>query len=272
MADLTITAGDVAPVKTIMQFTGPAAETIAAGQYVRFDASTGKMTKGNATSAGEAADGGIALDGGIAGQALTAVHYGIVDVGDALAALDYGAEVFLSDTDGVLADAAGSTAKRIGVVVPGWGNTTADKLLFVDLRHAATIGAGSLVGTQVSNVAADNVIGGVPVVHIVGVAGGAAGNEDVTLTHKTRVIDVWAIHTAGAGEASDTIQVFNGANAITDAMAWSGADKALVRAASIDDAYHVIAAGGTLRVTTTDNDTGGDVGAGIVYVLGLRSA
>ena len=75
-----------------------------------------------------------------------------------------------------------------------------------------------------------------------------------------------------AGEASDTIQVLNGSNAITDAMSWAGADKAVIRAASIDDAYHKIAAGGTLRVTTTDNDSGGDVGAGVVYVLGVRVA
>jgi len=82
-----------------------------------------------------------------------------------------------------------------------------------------------------------------------------------------RVIDVWAVHTGGAGEASDTIQVLNGTNAITDAMDWSGADNAIVRAGEINDANHEIAAAGTLRVTTTDDDAGDDVGAGKVYVL-----
>lgn len=270
MADLTITAGDVAPVKSFVQFTGPAAETIAAGQYVRFDASTGKLTKGNASSSAEAADGGIAINGGAAGTTLTAIHYGIVDVGDALDALDYGATVFLSDTDGVLGDSAGTVSKEVGKVVPGWGHTTADKLLFVDLRHEASV--SGLDGASAANVAADNVIGGIPVLHVVAVAGGAAANEDVTLTHKTRVVDVFAVHTGGNGEASDTIQVKNGTNAITDAMSWAGNDQTIVRAASINDAYHEIAAGGTLRVTTTDNDTGGDVGAGIVYVLGMRVA
>ncbi len=134
------------------------------------------------------------------------------------------------------------------------------------------LAAGSLVGTVVANVADANQIGGIPVLHRINIAGGAAGNTDVVLTHKTRVIDVWAVHTGGAGETADTIRVFNGAAAITDAMSWAGADKAVVRAGEIDDASHEIAAGGTLRVTTTDADTGGDVGAGIVYVLGIRVA
>jgi hypothetical protein len=111
----------------------------------------------------------------------------------------------------------------------------------------------------------------IPILFAIPIAGGAAGNTDLQVKEKVRVIDAWAVHTGGAGEASDTLQVFNGSNAITDAMDWSGADKAVVRAGEIDDAYHTIAEGGTLRVTTTDFDVGGDVGAGVVYVLGVRS-
>lgn len=132
--------------------------------------------------------------------------------------------------------------------------------------------AGSVAGTLVANVADKNVVGGIPVLHRINIAGGAAGNTDVVLTHKTRIVDVWAIHTSGAGEAGDTIQLFNGATAISDAMSWAGADKALVRAGSIDDASHEVSAGGTLRVTTTDSDAKDNVGAGIVYVLGIRVA
>lgn len=131
--------------------------------------------------------------------------------------------------------------------------------------------AGTLEGTTLANVADANVIGGIPVLHRIAVAGGAAGNTDVLLTHKTRVLDVWAVHTA-AGEADDTIQVFSAADAITDPMDWSGADTGIVRAGQINDANQEIAAGGTLRVTTTDNDAGDDVGAGVVYVLGIRVA
>jgi hypothetical protein len=100
--------------------------------------------------------------------------------------------------------------------------------------------------------------------------GGAAASDDYTVEEKIRVIDVWAVHIGGAGEASDTLQVLNGSNAITDAMDWSGADKAIVRAGEIDDAYHEIAKGGTLRITTVDSDAGDDVGAGVVYVLAVK--
>lgn len=110
----------------------------------------------------------------------------------------------------------------------------------------------------------------VPVLFVIPIAGGVAAALNVTVREKTRIIDAWAVHTA-AGEASDTITVGNGANAITDAMSWAGADKVVVRAGQIDDAYHAIAAGGSLRVTTVDADAGSDVGAGIVYVLGVRA-
>jgi hypothetical protein len=135
-----------------------------------------------------------------------------------------------------------------------------------------TLQAAVLNGAEAATVANANVIGGIPLLYRINVAGGAAANTDVTVTHKIRILDVWAVHTGGAGETSDTIQVKNGTSAITDAMSWAGADKAVVRAAEIDDAAHEIAAGGTLRVTTTDNDAGNDVGAGVVYVLAIRVA
>lgn len=131
MTNLSITADDVAPVKVIEQMTCPAGEAITAGQYVRLDTTTGKFTKGNGSSAGEARLGGIALNSAAAGETVTAVLYGIVDLGDALAALTYDDDVYLSDTDGTLADAAGTVGVYVGTVVPGFGVTTPDKLLRV---------------------------------------------------------------------------------------------------------------------------------------------
>lgn len=170
---------------------------------------------------------------------------------------------------------------RLGVVATGifFGYAleaqAAPGIVMVALAEASGISqvpANTLEGTVVANGADGNVIGTIPLIFRIPIVGGAAGNTDVISTHKVRVLDVWAVHTAGAGEANDTIQVLNGAGAISDAMAWSGADTVIVRAASINDANHEIAAGGTLRVTTTDDDAGNDVGAGIVYVLAERVA
>lgn len=129
MANLTITR--CRPVQVIRQFTGPLAEAVDEGQYVRLNTSNGMIEKGNATNAGESRDGGIAINSGVARQSITVVADGIVDVGNALDALAYDADVFLSDTDGTFADAAGTVSKIAGTVVPGWGHTTADKLLRV---------------------------------------------------------------------------------------------------------------------------------------------
>ena len=125
-----------------------------------------------------------------------------------------------------------------------------------------------IAGADLANVADANVIGGVPVVHRIDLAAGALADTDVVLTHKTRVIDAWLV-LRGAGVASTTLQVKNGANAITNAMAASGSDTDLVRAAAINDANYEIAAAGTLRVTSA---TGATQPAATVYVVGIRVA
>ena len=51
---------------------------------------------------------------------------------------------------------------------------------------------------------------------------------------------------------------------------YSGADKAVAKIADIDTAYATIAAGGILRVTSVDDDTGTDVKAGLYFVLAHR--
>lgn len=131
MANLTISA--IRPVQVIEQFTGPAAEAITAGNYVRFNVTTGKIEKGNGTNAAEARKGGLALNTAVAGETVTAVRKGLVDLGNALGDLTYDDDVFLSDTDATLADAAGTVSLIVGVTVPAWGATTADKLLRLDL-------------------------------------------------------------------------------------------------------------------------------------------
>lgn len=61
----------------------------------------------------------------------------------------------------------------------------------------AKIADAALTGAVVATVADSNVIGGLPVLFRIPIAGGAAGDTDVVVTNKVRVIDVWAVHTVG---------------------------------------------------------------------------
>ncbi len=133
MANLSITAADVQPVVIRKSYTGPAKEAIAAGEYCRFNVTDGQVESGNGSTAAEARPGGIALKTVAIGETVTFVADGILDVGAALAALTYDDIVYLSDTDALLADTAGTVSLVVGRVIPGWQNTTPDKLLEVQL-------------------------------------------------------------------------------------------------------------------------------------------
>jgi len=134
MALLTIAVADVRVVKRgdLHQHTAPAGEAIAAGQYIRFS-TAGKFELGNAGSAGEVGDGFIAEKSAAIGEAVTGLKGPcVLDVGDALSGIAYGVSVFLSDTDGTLADAAGTVSTVVGKVVSGWAGS-AKKLLRLSL-------------------------------------------------------------------------------------------------------------------------------------------
>ena len=137
MTDLVIAPADVAPVEVLEQASGYAAEDIDAGQYVRLNTTSGSVELGNGSSAAEARKGGIALNTVKAGQAVTFVRKGLLDLGAALAALTFDDDVFLSDTDGTLADAAGTVSLIVGTVQTAYGQggpgVSRAKLLRVDL-------------------------------------------------------------------------------------------------------------------------------------------
>lgn len=118
-------------VEVVQQFTGPAVEAIAVGQRCRFDATTGKIALGNGTNAAEAARGGIAVHAAAIGETVIIINQGLVDVGEALAALNFGALVYVSDTDGTFADTAGTVSVAAGMVIPVWGSPTADRVLWL---------------------------------------------------------------------------------------------------------------------------------------------
>lgn len=136
MADITVTPADVAPVRVYEQVTLPCAEAIDAGQFVRLDTTSGKLTLANASSAAEGRVIGVAINSGIAGEAITVVKRGLVDLGDALTSEDYDEELNLSNTDGALDDGAGvpTADYPVGRVYPVFAaGPTADKVLFVDI-------------------------------------------------------------------------------------------------------------------------------------------
>ena len=137
MANLTIDPKKVSPVYVVEQFTAPSGIAIANGVAVRVETTTGKLLKANAATAPNAAVKGISLSNATpAGMPTTVVRKGIVNVGDALDALAFGASVFLSDTDGLLADTAGTVSTKVGEVVAGFNadaGLSPDKLLRIDL-------------------------------------------------------------------------------------------------------------------------------------------
>jgi len=253
---------------------------------------TGLITVGIFDFSGDVLEGTLDNSGGSAGDINARVRKGTFRfanyASDRVLSTDVGKPCFILDdntvakTDGTATRSVAGTVKRADTnwvwVEIGTVNGTslaaeiaAREALALDLASSAgTTLAGVLVGTQVANVADANVIGGIEVVHRIAVADGATGNVDVTLTHKTLVTDVHVIKTAGAGGSSDTLQVLNAANAITDAMSINVADQAIVRAGTINDAYQTISAGGTLRCTRTKASAANV--ACIVIVRGLRVA
>lgn len=126
MADLVITAANVAPTGNTTIKHGIAAVAITAGQAVYLDAATNTYKLGDCDS-GTAADkdcDGIALNGAAAGQPL-AVGTGPVDLGAILTAGD---AYYLSDTAGGIKPSADL---GVGDDVVFLGHATSTSLLNV---------------------------------------------------------------------------------------------------------------------------------------------
>lgn len=138
----------------------------------------------------------------------------------------------------------------------------------------AKIALASLTGLVAKIVANDNLIGGLPLIHRLDIVDAASGNREITLTHKTRIIDVWCVKTGADGNATeDLITVGAGASAITDDMTIGlPNDTGITRAAEINDANAEIAAAGALRVTWVKGGGGANNVECTVYVLGIRVA
>ena len=162
-----------------------------------------------------------------------------------------------NDGDLVMTKTVGGVTTTIAIGTASASAANAAELLVLD-------------GANLADVADDQLIGGGLIVFPIAIAGGVTANSDVTISQKIRVIDFWA-QMNGAGDTSDTLQLKSTAAAISDALDWTGSDKAIVRAGTLDNANTTVASGGILRVTMTDN-AGDNGAAGVAYVLAIPSA
>lgn len=119
MSDLTRTAAKVSvlAIGDPEIYTFLLGETGAQGNPTYLNATTGKLGIADANGSGTDTFFGIILDAGGANQAVGLLKRGFVTGWD-LSGLNYGAAVYVSNTVGELADAAGSTSLLVGHVVP----------------------------------------------------------------------------------------------------------------------------------------------------------
>ncbi len=173
---------------------------------------------------------------------------------------------------GIQGDIIGDTGSIGTAEIAALAVTTA-KLAALNVTEAK-IALASLTGLVAALVADDNLVGGLPVLHRLDIVDAASGNREITLDHKTRIIDVWVQKTVADGHATeDLITVGAGASAITDDMAIGLLnDTGITRATEINDANAEIAAAGALRVTWVKGSGGGNDVSCTVYVLGIRVA
>ena len=136
MADIVCVAaqvGMVDPTKATT-FDGIAAETITKGQPI-YQLTTGKFGIADANAAGKQQVRGIALQDAGAGQGVTMLVKGAA-YGYTLTSQSYDDPVFLSDTAGSVADAAGTLEVPVGVVT-SLADSSLTKVIYFDIRWGA---------------------------------------------------------------------------------------------------------------------------------------
>lgn len=140
MADIVRTAANISITKDrgyaheIPSFIAGA--TIAPGQPVYMNTTTGKVLPADGSASGTANLRGIALNAARNGEGVDVLKRGWLE-GYTLAGA-YDSAVYLSDTAGELADAAGTVSVLIGRVQPSTevaADGTLKKLLYVDIQY-----------------------------------------------------------------------------------------------------------------------------------------
>jgi hypothetical protein len=123
MADLSITAANVAAANTASKTSGTAGATITAGQLLALDTATGtiKLCDCNSATASLRKPVGISLHAALAGQPIAYHTKGVITIGATVA---IGVSYFASGTGGGLRPAA--------------DNTTGDYVSFVGIGISTT--------------------------------------------------------------------------------------------------------------------------------------
>ncbi|HIJ67245.1 MAG TPA: hypothetical protein HPP51_03050 [Planctomycetes bacterium] len=150
---------------------------------------------------------------------------------------------------------AGSLTSLGDIVGSTGTQTLTNKTIDVDSNTVSNIN-----GAELANSGSD---GGVTFVLTATLtAGSTVQIHNSNAPFKYRVLDAWSVATSADG---GTWKLTDGSNDITDAVTVTGTDKTIDRAGTIDDAYHEIAASGSLSVV----GDGANADA-IVYVLAMR--
>ncbi len=134
MADLVYTStkvGNASPVGQSEVWDLIAGVVIEAGQGLYIN-SSGFAELGDASAAGTAVCVGVALNDAQVGQAVAVLHKGFIE-GFTLSGA-YNTLIFVSDTAGDLADAAGTVTAPVGRVV-ATSESTPSKLLYIDCGY-----------------------------------------------------------------------------------------------------------------------------------------
>ena len=150
----------------------------------------------------------------------------------------------------------GHGAATLGAGVVGAANLAANAVVTAGILNAnvtlAKMAAESVDGSKVAEAAAASVIGAVPLLYHTTIADvGAPTNYDITVTSKIHVVDAWIVNLAAGHADNDTMQLFNTAAAISNAIKKTAADHFVAHATTIDHAAADIANGGVLRWVAT---------------------
>ncbi len=207
------------------------------------------------------ADNSAGIAGAVTVPYVTGVEAEFDNAGGAIVLASSHSPCYVADDLSVTTSAVAANDIVAGVVA----EYSATKVwVFVDEILTSAVLAVPLTGADMATVADAQVLGGIAETFVITVGDVASGDTDVVVTEKCEVIDFYVQKTNGAG-AANTAQLKNGANVISAALACA-VDNAITRAASLDDAYTPIAAGGTLRISSVKNAGTGNLRAFVTVI------